>query len=174
MVGAIDLERQCAFGHFLVKDGLGIKAAVVAPHACVVATHNQVGAACVMAEHGVQYCFTGSGVEHVKAIAGHHHRVGGKVQVDHFTDRGVADIRGDIARLQFSQQHVNEYAVGREVLHRHTAQLFVGAVHGVSGLEGDYALPTPLGNLASDRHRGAERVGEVLLKVGVVEHFDRT
>ena len=53
-------------------------------------------------------------------------------------------------------------------------QFHMSAVHGVSGLEGDYALPTPLGNLASDRHRGAECIGEVLLKVGVVEHFDRT
>ncbi len=69
---------------------------------------------------------------------------------------------------------MNQYAIGREVFHRHAAELFVGAVHGVPGLEGHYALPAALINLFANRHGGTECLGKVLFEVGVIQHFDRT
>ena len=47
------------------------------------------------------------------------------------------------------------------------------AVHGVAGLEGHHTFPAALGDFAANRHRCAEGIGEVLLKVGVIEHFNR-
>ncbi len=54
----------------------------------------------------------------------------------------------------------------------HTAQFFVGAVHRVTGLESDHIIPATLHELVADGHRGAEGIGEVVSKVGVVQHLD--
>ena len=70
-----------------------------------------------------------------------------EVQVDHLANRRIAHVGGDIARLQFAQQHVNQHAIGGEVFHRHAAEFFVGAVRGW-GLKGHHALAA-LGNLAT-------------------------
>ena len=140
----------------------------------MVAAHYQVGAACVLAEYRMEYCFAGPGIEHVKAVAGDHHAIGREVQVDHLANRGIAHVGGDVTGFQLAQKHVNQHTVCRKIFHCHMAQLFVGAVHRVAGLEGHHALPATLGDLAANCHCGAEGIGEVLLKIGVIEHFDRT
>ena len=53
------------------------------------------------------------------------------------------------------------------------AQLFVGQVHGVTGLEGDDAFPATLGDLVTDFHGGAEGIREFGLEVAEIQDFNR-
>ena len=130
-------------------------------------------AAAVLAEDGVEHGLARAGVEHVKAIAGDHHRVFREVEFDHLADGGVAHVGWDVAGLELAQQHVDEDAIGLDGLLRHVAQLFVGAVHGVAGLEGHDPIPTALGDLGAQLNSGAEGLGKVAGEIREVEHLDR-
>ena len=102
VVAAEDLDFECAIGD-AVEDGLGVEGAVVVADAGVVAADDQMGATAVLAEDGVEHGLPGTGVEHVEAIAGDHHGIFGKVELDHFADRGIAHIGRDVPGLELAE-----------------------------------------------------------------------
>ena len=53
MVGPEDFQLQCMGRDLVVKNRLGIKAAIVIAHPGVVAAHDQVGTAAILAEYGM-------------------------------------------------------------------------------------------------------------------------
>jgi predicted secreted protein len=72
-----------------------------------------VGAAGVLAEHGVQNGLAGTGIEHVKAVTRDQNGSwAGSTVLGHLADTGVAHVSRDVALFQFAQQHVNQNAVG--------------------------------------------------------------
>ena len=172
VVGLVDLQLQSIRGHFFIEDGLRVEAAVVIPHSGVVAADDQMGAAAVLAEDGMQHRFPRPGVEHIEAVAGHQHRVGGEVAVHHRADGGIPHFRRDVAGLQLAEEHVNQDAVRAQVVHRHAAQLFVRAVHGVAGLEGDHFVPAATGDFLADFRGGAEGIRKVRAEIGEVQYAD--
>ena len=142
-------------------------------HAGVVAAHDQMRAAGILAEHRMQHGLARPGVEHVETVTGDHHGVGREIAVHHLADRGIAHRRGDVAGLELAQQHVDQDAVGAQFLVGHAAKFFVRAVHGVAGLEGHHLVPTALGKLRADLGGGAEGVREITLEIAEIQHLDR-
>ena len=57
---------------------LRVERAVVVAHASVVATDDQVRAAVVLAEQGVQQCLARTGITHIERVTGLDHGVGAK------------------------------------------------------------------------------------------------
>ena len=174
MVGSEDFDFECTLRHLLVEDGLRIEGAVVIANAGVIAADDKVAGAHVLPEVGVQHRFPRPGVEHVETVAGYDRAVFRKVEFHHGANRVVAHLCRNVARLQFAQQHVDDESVAIQPLHRHVAQLFVGQVHRVAGLEGDHAFPAALLDFVSDLHRGAEGVGEIGLEIAEVKYLYRS
>ena len=169
-----DLQFEGIVGHLFVKDSLCIKSTVIVANPRVISTHDKMGTATVLTEHRVQHSLTGSGIQHIETVSCHHDCIWGKIDLDHLAYGGIADVRGNIAWLEFAQQHVDQHAVCIQLLHRHAAQLLVRAVHGVAGLECHHLVPAVLGNLVADFHGGTEGIGKVSLEVGEVQYLNRT
>src|SRR5664279_793909 len=119
MVRLEDLNFKRAGRHLIIKYGLRIKCAVVISDTSMVATDDEVGCAHVLAEYSVQYSFTRTCIKHIKTITCNHRAVLGEVQLDHFTDRRVANRCGDISLLQFAKQHMDDQAVTTKTVHCH-------------------------------------------------------
>ena len=79
LLGTVNIQCQSTLGYVLVEDRLGVKTPVVATDTRMISSDDQVGAACILTEYGMQYCLSGPSIEHVKAITGHHDGIGRKV-----------------------------------------------------------------------------------------------
>src|SRR5512143_1612412 len=122
MVCLEDLNFKRACRHFIIKYGLSIKCAVVVSNTGMVATDDEVGCAHVLAEYSVKHCLFRTGIKHVEPVSGNHRAVLGEVQLDHFTDRRIANRCGDISFLQFAEQHMDDQAVTTQTFHCHMAK----------------------------------------------------
>src|SRR5690606_8356786 len=82
--GVIELQRDDAqlFRGEAVKDPLGVEGAVEAADPRVVAAHDEVGAAVVLAAERVEHRFPGPRVPHARGKRGQQHPLLGKVAVD--------------------------------------------------------------------------------------------
>ena len=107
VIRTVDIDFECTLGHALVKNCLRIESTVIIAYTRMVTTNDQLSTASVLSKHCMQHCFSGPGVEHVKAIARHHDRIFREVVVNHCSDRVVAHIGGNIACLELTKEHVN-------------------------------------------------------------------
>ncbi len=105
----------------------------------MVAADDQVRAAVVLADQGVEKRLAGSRVAHLDRVAGLDHRARHEVVVDHGLDGAGADVRRDVAGLQLAQHLVDEHPVGD--LDRDFHQMLVRPLHGIAGLEGGHPRP---------------------------------
>ncbi len=172
MIGLEDFNFQSTRWHFLLEDGLCVEGAVIITDTGMVTANNQMAATAVLAKYRMQNGFTGTGVQHVKTVTGNHHGVGREIHFHHFANGGITHVGRNITRFQLAQQHMNQDTVSVQCFLGHAAQFFVGAMHRVTGLESDYIIPATLNKLIADGYRGAEGIGEVVSKVGVVQYLD--
>ncbi len=150
---------------------VGVERAVVVAHAGVVTADDQVRAAVVLAEQGVQQRLAGAGVTHVQRVAGLHHGVLHEVVLDQGADRFLAHFRRNITGLQVAQQRVHHHAVAD--FDGDLGQVLVGAVHRVAGLEGGDAFPAALFEHGAG-FGGCHVDARVLLReVALAEHLHR-
>src|SRR5664279_63685 len=165
MVCLEDLNFKRAGRHFIIKYGLRIKCAVVVSATSMVATDDEVGCAHVLAEYSMKHSLFRAGIKHIKTITGNHRAVLDEVQLDHFTDRRIANRCGDISLLQFAKQHMDDQAVTTQTVHCHMTKFFVGQMHRVTCLESNYLLPAALSDFVADFDRRTEGIGEFILEV---------
>jgi len=171
MIAAVDVDEQIVFGN-VVKDGLGVEPAIIVADTGVITPDDQVGAAHVLAEYGVQHGLARAGVQHVEPVSGNKACVWLEVQLNHLSNGGVAHVSRDVALFQFSEQHMDYCAIGVNGFHGHFDQALMGTVHGVTSLEGDNGLPSEFLDFVANLCGGAESFREILVKIGIVEHLD--
>ena len=164
---------QRTFRHLFTKYGLGVERAVIAADTGVVPADNQVAAPGILPEHGMQHRLTRAGIEHVETVTGYHYGILRKIQFHHLANGRIAHVGGYVPRLQLSQQHVDQYAVGTDRLFGHLAQFLMCPVHGITGLEGNDFFPAVGGDPGADLHGCPEGVREILLEVTVVQYLQR-
>ena len=123
----------------VVEDPVGVVGAVVVAHAGVVATHDEVRAAVVLAQDRVQHGLARTGVAHRRRQHAQHHPLGGVVALDQHLVAAHPHVGGDVVALGLAHQRVEEEPVHR--LQRHLGDVLVGAVDRVAGLEADDAPP---------------------------------
>src|SRR5215204_5544079 len=129
----------------LIEDVLGVVVAVEGPAAGVlawsgvVAAYDKVCAAVVLAADGVEDRFAGSTVAHRRGEDGQHRPVLGVVALQDRLVGAHPDVGGDIRGAGLSDERVQEQPV--DYLQGALLDILVRAVHGVTGLETDDALP---------------------------------
>jgi hypothetical protein len=133
-----------------------VERSVVTADPRVVAPDDLVGAAVVLAKHGVQERLARTGVPHVERIPRLYHRSGHEVLLDQRADRARADAGGNVARFELAEQRVHEDPVA--ALDRDLREVFVRAVHRVAGLERRHARPAEALELVSRLSRGHEKL----------------
>src|SRR5262249_21986957 len=117
----------------LVEDGLRIVGAIKIADTGMIAPDNEMRTAEVLANEGMKERLARTRIAHFDRIAGLNDRSGSKIIVDHRLDCPGADLGRYVARFQFSEHLMNENPV--RYLHRDFDQVFVAAVHGISGLK---------------------------------------
>ncbi len=68
---------------------------------------------------------------------------------------------------------MNDDTVRAGALLGNAAQLFVGEMHGIAGLECDHLVPFAIFYFFANLHRGAEGVGEFPTEIAEIQHLDR-
>ena len=127
----------------VVEDPLRVVGAVVVTDAGVVAAHDEVGAAVVLADDRVKDSLTRAGVMHLAGVDPEHHVVRVVVVVHEDLVALHPHVSGDVALLGLADQRVDVEAVAD--LERGLGQVLVRPVDRVAGLEGDDALPAAVG-----------------------------
>src|SRR5215210_515458 len=130
----------------LIEDVLGVVVAVERPAAGVlawsgvVAAYDKVCAAVVLAADRVEDCLAGSTVAHRRGEDGQHRPV---LRIVAIQDRLVGthpDVGGDVCGARLAHERVQEQPI--DYLQGALLDVLVRAVHWVTGLETDDALPT--------------------------------
>ena len=136
----------------------------------MVAAHDEVVDAVVLAEGGVQQGFAGPGVAHVQRITGLDDEVFDKVFVHQGVNALHADFGRDVAGLEGAHQRVDDHAVAD--FHGNFGQVFMRAVHGVAQLQGGHFLPAAFVHLGAQLGGGHVHTGELLRIFALRKHFD--
>src|SRR5215208_4083484 len=129
----------------LIEDMLGVVVAVEGPAAGVlarsgvVAAYDKVCAAVVLAADRVEDRLAGSTVAHRRGEDGQHRPVLGIVALQDRLVGAHPDVGGDIRGAGLSDERVQEQPI--DYLQGALLDILVRAVHGVTGLETDDALP---------------------------------
>src|SRR5215211_6688155 len=129
----------------LIEDMLGVVLAVEGPAAGVlarsgvVAAHDKVCAAVVLAADRVEDRLAGSTVAHRRGEDGQHRPVLGVVALQDRLVGAHPDVGGDVRGAGLSDERVQEQPI--DYLQGALLDVLVRAVHGVTGLETDDALP---------------------------------
>ncbi len=132
-----------SFGVDVVEDPLRVVGAVVVTDAGMVATHDEVGAAVVLADDRVKDSLTRAGVMHLAGVDPEHHVVRVVVVLHQDLVALHPHVSGDVALLGLADQRMDVEAVAD--LERGLRQVLVRPVDRVTGLERDDALPAPVG-----------------------------
>src|SRR5215213_824058 len=132
----------------LVEDVLGVVITVerlavrVLARAGVVASYDEVRAAVVLAADSVEDRLAGSAVAHRRREDGEHRAVLGVVTVQDRLVGAHPDVGGDVCGAGLADERVQEQPI--DYLEGAFLDVLVRAVHGVTGLETDDALPALL------------------------------
>jgi len=105
----------------------------------MVAADDHAGAAVVLAEGGVQQTLSGTGISHVERVSALNHLVFHKIPFYQGINTFNADFRRNISGLEVAHQRMNINTVAN--FHGYFAKVFMGAVHGVSKLQGGHFTP---------------------------------
>jgi hypothetical protein len=113
----------------------------------VVAAHDQVAAAEVLAEHRVEQGLPRTPVAHLEGHAGLDAGVLDEIVADERVHRAHPDLGGDVARLELAQDLLDEHAVAD--LHGDLGEVLVGTVHRIAELERRHRAPALVGEEAA-------------------------
>ena len=127
----------------------------------MVAPHDEVREAIVLARDGVQERLPRSRVAHGEREDAEECALLREVPVEEHLVAAHARRRGDVVALRFSDERVHDEPVGD--LQRAPQQVFVGAVDGVARLERDRTAPAARGDEAPELGRIAVVLGELAL-----------
>ena len=172
--GPVDLERlglERILRDF-VEDMVRVERAIVAADAGVVAADDQVRAAVVLAEQGVQQRLARTGIAHVERVAGLDDGILDEVLLDQGADGLGAHVGRDVAGLELAEQRVDQHAVAG--LDGDLGEILVRAVHRVTGLERRHRGPAVFLELFTGFGRRQELVAVLFLELADREHLHRT
>ncbi len=128
----------------------------------VVAAHDQVGAAVVLADDGVPHRLAGPSHAHGQGQQRQHGGVH-RVAVQHRLVAPHPGVVVDVARLGHAHARVDEQ-VGLQLGRGPPGQLHVGPVHRVAGLERHHLAPPQAGELGPQLGRGQPQRLEVVVR----------
>ena len=126
----------------VVKDLLGVKGTVVFAHTGMVTADDEVGAAEILPEDGMQQGFPGTGIAHIQGIAGLDRGILDKIMFGQGVNGIHPHFGRNVAGFQFAQKLVDQDTVTD--LDGDLGQIFMGAVHGVPELQGGHGAPALL------------------------------
>ena len=139
----------------------------------MIASHDEMRDTHVLAKQGMQQRLARTRIEHVKAVARHHHGIGREGKFHHLANAGIANLARDVAGLELAEQHMDDAAVGLQAFHGDSAELLVGEMHGVAGLKRHRRFPAQPVDLGADIDRRSKGMREIQLEVTEVEDIDR-
>ena len=147
--GPVNLKRPAlqVFGGITsagnaIENLLGLEQAVEVTYAGMVTTDDHLGDTVVLAEGGMQQGLTGTCIAHIQGVAGLDDVVLHEVVLDQAVDGLYPNVGGNVALLEVTDQGVDQHAIAH--LDGDLGQELMGAVHGITQLQGSDVGPTAL------------------------------
>ena len=155
-----------------MEDILRIKRSVVVAHTGVVASDDEMAAAVVLTEDGMEQSFTGTGVTHFHGITALNDRVFNKIIFHEDINAADTDFGGDIAGLEFAEQLMDVEPVAD--FEGDLRQVFMRPVHGVAQLQSGDGFPALFLKEAAAVSGAMVDIAEFMRIVALTDHFHRT
>ena len=126
----------------LVENIVRIEGTVVIADAGMVAPNDQMGAAEILSDQGMQERFARAGIAHFYRVAGLNYCAWQKIVLDKFADCLDANIGWNVTGFERAKHLMDEQAIAN--LDGDLGQVLMASVHGIAGLKCCDPGPTQL------------------------------